>query len=236
MAVNLKDQEMTITEHLEDLRRCLIISLIGLVVGTAIIWSWSGEFLHWLAKPVGGLIFLAPTEAFFNRLKVALYGGFILSLPVILHQVWTFIACAVDEKFRRGVGIVIPISFFLFLAGISLAVFIVVPTAVGFLISYGSDMVKPQLAVGAYLDFVTMLSMAFGAVFQIPLLLLFLNRAGVVSQAGLKAKRRYIYFGGFIAAAMLTPGPDVFSQLALALPIIILFEASLVAMRWMGEA
>ncbi|MFH2204495.1 MAG: twin-arginine translocase subunit TatC [Elusimicrobiota bacterium] len=226
-----EDREMTLTEHLEALRRCLIISLLVIFVGTAVVWNWSGDFLAWLARPVGGLIFLAPTEAFFTRFKVAAFGGLLLSLPVVLHQVWTFTACAIGKDLRKGVLIILPASYFLFLAGVSLAVFFVIPNAVHFLMAYGSDQVQPLFAVGAYLEFVTLLALAFGLVFQIPLVLLFLHRAGIITYEMLAAKRRYIYFAGVVAAAMLTPGPDVVSQIALAVPTIILFEITLLIMR-----
>lgn len=227
-----EDREMSISEHLESLRTCLMVSLVATFIGTGIVWSWSADFLSWLAKPVGGLIFLAPTEAFFTRFKVAMFGGFLLALPIVLHQVWRFVACAISLESRRGVSLILPVSYLLFVGGVSLSIFFVVPNAVQFLVAYGSDMVKPQLAVGAYLEFVTMLSLAFGAVFQIPLVLLFLHRSGVVEYDTLAEKRRYIYFGGVILAAVLTPGPDVISQIALAIPIILLFEISLMVMRW----
>ncbi|MFH1726737.1 MAG: twin-arginine translocase subunit TatC [Elusimicrobiota bacterium] len=230
------DRDMTVTEHLEELRRCLIVCLIALFAGTAVVWFWSGDFLSWLAKPVGGLIFIAPTEAFFTRLKVAMFGGFLLVLPVVLYEAWSFTACAMGEALRRALAFVIPVSYLLFVCGVALAVLVVVPTAVRFLIGYGSADVRPLLTVGGYLDFVAMLSLAFGATFQIPLVMMSLERAGLVSRKALAAKRRYFYVGGFIMAAMLTPGPDVFSQLALAIPIVLLFEASLLVMRRSGSS
>lgn len=225
------DKEMTLTEHLAELRRRLIISLAALGVGTVVSWAWSGRLLTWLAGPAGQLIFLAPTEAFFNRLKVAFFCGLIVSLPAILYQVWAFTACALGRDIRRHAALILPASYLLFLAGGAMAIFLVVPAALRFLTAYGTEAVRPSLALGQYVGFVTWLAVAFGTVFQIPLVLLFLNRAGVVSRAGLAGKRRYFYFAGFVAAALMTPGPDVFSQLALALPIVGLFEISLPLMR-----
>ena len=229
--VALQDREMSITEHLEALRNCLIVSLTAIFLGTAIVWSWSENFLTWMARPVGELIFLAPTEAFFTRLKVAMFGGFLLALPVVLHQAWSFVACAIGPETRKAVSLVLPVSYLLFVAGVALAVSFVVPNAIHFLVAYGSESIRPQLAVGAYLEFVMMLALAFGLVFQIPLALLFLHRAGLVTYPYLAEKRRYIYFGGAVAAAALTPGPDVISQIALGIPIILLFEISLLIMR-----
>lgn len=229
--VPLEDREMPLTEHLEELRGRLIVCLLASVGGAAAVWAWSGDILSWLARPVGGLIFLAPTEAFFTRLKVSFLGGTLLALPVLLYQVWAFIARALGEDLRRTVSRLLPASYLLFVGGAALAVLAVVPAAVRFLTAYGSEAVRPQLAVGAYVEFTAALALAFGLVFQIPLVLVFLERAGAVSRDGLSAKRRYVYFLGFLGAAALTPGPDVFSQLALAIPVALLFELSLLFMR-----
>ena len=230
MAVELEDREMTLVEHLDELRTRLIRALVAVALGTAVAWSWSGEFLSWLARPAGGLVFLAPTEAFFTRFKVAMLGGFLLALPVVLHQVWAFTARALGERVRRSISMILPVSYLLFIAGVVLAVVVVVPNAMRFLVAYGSADVKPLLSVASYMEFVSTLALAFGLVFQLPLVLLMLERLGIVTRAGLAAKRRVVYFAGFVAAAMLTPGPDVISQIALAVPIVVLFELSLLAM------
>ena len=222
---------MTFVEHLEELRRRLIVSLHAVFLAAGILWGWSGAILTWLARPAGSLVFLAPTEAFFIRLKVAFLAGLFLSLPVILYQTWAFTACAMGEGTRRIVRLILPVSYLLFLAGSALCLFVVVPAAVRFLAACGTENVRPMLAVGAYVDFVSAMTLAFGAVFQIPLILIFLQRFGLVSTAELADKRPYIYVSIFTAAAFLTPGPDVFSQLALAFPMCLLFELSLLVMR-----
>lgn len=232
MPVNLEDREMSLVEHLDELRTRLIHILAAVAAGTVIIWSWSGEFMSFMAKPVGGLVFLAPTEAFLTRFRVAMFGGFLLALPVVLYEVWAFTACALGERMRRSIALVLPVSYLLFVFGVLLAVFWVVPTATHFLVAYGSDDVRPLLSAGAYMEFVETLGLAFGAVFQLPLVLLLLNWLGFVSRETLAGKRRVAYFLGFVLAAVMTPGPDVISQMSLAIPIALLFELSLLAMRW----
>jgi len=227
----LEDREMTLVEHLEELRSRLIVCLCAIAVGTGIIWLWAGDFLGWLARPVGGLIFVAPTEAFFTRMRVAMFGGLLLTLPILLHQIWAFTARALGKRVRGAVAKALPASYALFLVGVWTAVAWVVPAAMTFLVAYGGDNVRPMLTVGAYVEFVTALAIAFGCVFQIPLILLLLNRAGLVSRATLAGKRRYAWFGAFIAAGVLTPGPDVVSQLALGVPMVLFFEFSLWLMR-----
>ena len=130
----------------------------------------------------------------------SLFAGLLVALPVVLYQAWAFTACAMNESLRRSAARLVPLSYLLFLFGVAVAVFAVVPVAIKFLISYGSEAVVARLRVGAYVDFVAMIALAFGLVFQMPLVLLFLERAGMVTREGLAAKRRYIYFLGFVAA------------------------------------
>ena len=226
----LEDPPMPFTEHLVELRRRLIASLLILGAAAAVTFHYSGSFLSWLARPVGHLIFLAPTEAFYTRLKVALYGGFILGLPLILHQAWLFVGRAIDRRWRRMLLAMLPVAYGLFMLGVAICLFIVVPAAMKFLLSYGSDDIRPQMTLSAYLEFVAGLSLAFGAVFQTPLVLYGLNRMGIVQRAALTEYRRHIYLLCFIASAFLTPGPDVVSQISLAVPAIVLFELTLLAM------
>lgn len=227
----LDDPELPVVEHLIELRRRLIYSLCALAAASAASYRWSGEILSWLARPAGGLVFSAPAEAFYMRLKIAGAAGLVLTLPFVLHQAWLFVAPALERRMRPLALRLIPLSYVLFLLGASMALFVVVPAALKFLLSYGSEDVRPLLTLGAYLGFVVQLTVAFGVVFQLPLVLAFLNKAGIVSRAWLSAKRPYLYLGAFLGAALLTPGPDVFSQLALALPAVALLELTLLFLR-----
>lgn len=224
-----EDRPMPFHEHLIELRQRIIYSLLILGAGSAIAFQFSQPFLDWLARPVGQLVFIAPAEAFHTRFKIAFYGGFLLTLPLLLHQLWLFVARAFESRWRRRLLTMVPISYGLFMAGVALALFFVVPAAVKFFLSYGSDGVKPLITLSAYLSFVTTLSLAFGAAFQFPLVLYTLNWMGVLEKEQLVPHRRLLYFASFVLPAFFTP--DIIGQCTLAGCLIVLFEISLLAMR-----
>lgn len=228
---DLDDPPQPLVEHLVELRERLIWMLLFLAAGSAIVFHYSGAFIDWLARPVGHLVFVAPTEAFYTRLRIAVFGGFALTLPLQLHQLYLFVARALSRSWRATIAALVPASYLLFMLGAAISLYIVVPSAMKFLLSYGSEGLQPMLSLASYLDFVTGLTLAFGAVFQLPLVLLALNRAGIVGRSRLAEYRRHVYLLCVIAAAFLTPGPDPISQCALAVPAIILFEATLLVMR-----
>lgn len=231
MAAQLTDDPpLPLSEHLIELRRRVIAALLALGAGAAVVYPFSGTLLSWLALPAGGLVFTAPTEAFFTRLKVACFGGFIAVLPVILYQAWLFVARAVAPAWRSKILRLVLLSYGLFLLGASLAAGVVVPAAMRFLLSYGSEQVRPMITLSAYLEFAASLALAFGLVFQTPVVLYALNKAGLVSRAQLASRRRYAYLAVLVAGALLTPGPDVFSQISLAVPAVLLFELTLLAL------
>lgn len=223
---------MSLTDHLEELRRRFIISLISFFVGSAFCLQFSSVILKWLSRPVGPLAYFAPSEAFFVKLKIGLFAGFLLSSPLIFYQAWAFVAKGLTEKERKVFLWMLPVACLLFACGVALALFGVLPAAVRFLMAYGSDDLRPMIGVAPYLDFVVFMTISFGIVFELPVVLYALCWFGVVSVETLTGYRRYIYLGAFVAAALLTPGPDIFSQFMLAVPMIILYELSLAAIRW----
>lgn len=223
-----EDPPMPFTDHLIELRQRLIQSLVILACGTAVMFYFSGALLDWLARPVGELVFIAPAEAFHTRMKLATYGGFLLTLPLLLHQVWLFVARAFDQRWRRRLLTLVPVSYFLFMGGAALCLYLVVPAAMRFFLSYGTDGVKPLIGLGAYLGFVTTLTLAFGAVFQFPLILCTLHWMGILEKEQLTPHRRVIYFFSFVLSAFVAP--DIVGQLSLALCIIVLFEITLLVM------
>lgn len=225
----IEDPAVPFTDHLIELRSRIIASLLILGAGSLVAFYFSDKFLDWLAKPVGQLVFIAPAEAFHTRIKLACYGGFLLTLPLLLHQVWLFVARALPRVWRRRLLTMVPLSYGLFMLGVAISLYGVVPAAMKFFLSYGSEGVKPLITLSAYLGFVETLSLAFGAVFQFPLVLYILHWMGIIEKSQLTPYRRLIYFACFVFPALFTP--DVVGQVSLALCTILLFEASLLAMR-----
>ena len=220
---------MPFTQHLVELRERIIWSLVILLVGAGAAFRFSEPFLNWLAKPVGQLVFIAPAEAFHTRFKLAFYGGFLLTLPLLLHQVWLFVARAFSKQWRLRLLTMLPLSYGLFMGGVALCLYLVVPAAVKFFLSYASEGVRPLITLSAYLSFVTTLSLAFGVVFQFPLVLYTLNWMGILDKKALLPHRRLVYFISFVIPAFFTP--DIVGQCSLAGCTIVLFELSLLAMR-----
>ncbi len=220
---------MPFTEHLVELRRRIIWALSIWGAGSALAFYYSDKFLDWLARPVGQLVFIAPAEAFHTRIKLALYCGVLITLPLLLHQVWLFTARALDRRWRRRLLTMVPLSYGLFMGGVAISLYGVVPAAMKFFLSYGSAGVKPLITLSAYLSFVETISLAFGAVFQFPLVLYILNWMGILQKSQLIPLRRVIYFACFVFPALFTP--DVVGQISLAVSTIILFELSLLAMK-----
>ena len=176
-------------------------------------------------------MFTAPTEAFFVRLKIAVGAGFVIAFPVFLYQAWRFVEVALDFRERSLVVRVLPLSCLLFFAGMALALFGVVPLAVHFLLDFSSPHLRPMISLNAYLSFVVWMVVAFGLFFQLPLVVVVLCRAGVVTPDALASYRRQVIVAILILSAMLTPGPDVLSLLILSVPSYLLFEVSLAFAR-----
>jgi sec-independent protein translocase protein TatC len=201
------DDKLPFTDHLDELRHRLIISLVGIGLGFAISYGFSQQLLLLLQRPMPTrLVFIAPTEAFFVNLKVAFYAGLFLSVPLLLFQVWKFVAPGLYEHERRY-------SF----------PFLII---LHFLISQGGELWQPNITLSNYLSFCMRLILAAGLVFEFPVLIYFLTKVGVVTPEFLVKNRKYAVLVAFVIAAILTP-PDVFSQVMLAVPLFLLFEVSI---------
>ncbi len=224
----MHDRPMTIIEHLEELRRRLLIAFAALGIGTVVGWVFVDRVLNFLIHQlqVNQVYFTAPSEALFIRIKVAMLIGVFIGLPVILYQVWAFIAVGLTHVERRAVVGLLPPSMILFVVGAAFGLFVIMPVGVRVLLSYQTETLQPWLTVGPALSFMIAFILAFGFVFQIPIALLFLVRLGLVSPAALAAGRRYAIVGIVALSAVLTPGADVVSQMLMAVPTYALYEVS----------
>ncbi|TMJ06468.1 MAG: twin-arginine translocase subunit TatC [Bacillati bacterium ANGP1] len=218
---------MTIVEHLEELRKRLLYSLAAFGVATSAGYLFVERILAVVLRPVGQVVFLAPTEAFFVRLKVAALAGVFLSLPVTLYQLWRFVSVGLTPTERRYSLSLIPAALALFVSGAAFAFLVILPIGVRFLLSYQTPNLVPMISVQAYTSFVTAFILAFGLLFQLPVVILFLARLGVVTPASLTAGRKYALLAIVTASAVLTPGGDVVSQMLMAVPTYILYEVSI---------
>ena len=178
-----------------------------------------------LENPDLTLHYIGPLEAFAVKIKLSLFCGIVFALPLLLYQAWRFISIGLREKERKIARIFLPISFFLFLAGLLFSYFIMVPVGLYFLINVSGALV-PMLTISKYASLVLILIIVFGVIFELPLAILFITKVGLVTPQALAKKRKYAIFAMFILAALITP-PDVFTQLMLAIPVIILYEVSI---------
>ncbi|MFH2137925.1 MAG: twin-arginine translocase subunit TatC [Candidatus Omnitrophota bacterium] len=221
------DKPLSILKHLEELRNRLLFSLLLIVACMSIGYSFIPQIMDVIIKPIGKLYFMSPTEAFWVQIKVAFFVGIYFSLPFIFYQIWKFVEIGLK---RREKHFLVPLSlcsFLLFTLGGSFCYIIVIPVAIKFLLSYGSATLVPIISVSKYISFLGGLIFAFGITFQLPLVMMFLARMGVVNNLALRKARRFAILGAFIVAAALTPTPDMVNQTLLALPIIVLYEISI---------
>ncbi|MCM8779262.1 MAG: twin-arginine translocase subunit TatC [Candidatus Omnitrophica bacterium] len=234
----IMEKELTLIEHLAELRKRIIVSLIALCSASVISFSFAPRLLRILKLPAEGLIeklaFFSPQEAFLVYLRIAFFAGIFFSLPVILYQAWAFILPALDERVRRwGTSFIIFGSFF-FISGCLFAYFILIPPALRFLLNFGKEELQAVISASRYISFVVSLILASGLVFQMPLLSFILTKVGVVNPNFLRRRYRYAIVFVFIIAAIITPTVDIFNLLLLALPMIFLYEVS-IWISWLAK-
>ena len=227
-----KEAVMPLTGHLSELRRRLIISIAMLAVGMILSNFWLDEIMAFLSAPAGKLYFMKPAEAFFIYFKVMLTAGAIITAPVLFYEFWAFLVPAFTTHEKRLLFFLVPTSLTLFLSGIAFSWFIVLPRGLQFFLNFSSDAVQPLLSMESYLNFVFMLVLPFGLIFNLPLVLIVLAKLGLISSDMLAKKRKYIILLSFVAAAVITPTTDILSQCLLAMPMIVLLEISRLIIKY----
>lgn len=239
-------------EHVSELRNRLLWAVGALLIGTMISYHFAKDIYGFLVKPLadameasGGagasqrMIYTDLTEAFFTYLKVSMFAGGFFTFPFLILQIWLFVSPGLFPKERKAVIPFLVASPTLFILGGALVYYIVLPLAWKFFLSFqssGDETVLPimlEAKVGDYLNLVMVLIFAFGICFQLPVVMAFLAKARVITAKTLVSKRRYAIVGIFVVAAILTP-PDVISQFSLAVPLLVLYEISILLVRYLN--
>lgn len=227
----MSDQPMSITDHLEALRRALIISAISVIPGAVAGWFIKGNILSILMKPVTEmhykLVYITPTEALTTQLKIAVFAGLAIASPVIAYQLWRFILPALHAYEKRYVRIFVPLSVILFMIGVIFGYYTVFLYGVKFLLGFAGPGLSPMLSLGNYLSFSLWFLLPFGLMFELPLIILLLVRLGILTPQYLGSKRKWVLVASFVVAAVATPTTDMFTQGVMAVAIYLLYEISI---------
>ncbi len=236
-----EQEKIPFTAHLEELRKRLITCFIAVGIGFVISYGFKEKLFQILTRPLISvmqtgekIIFTGLPEAFFTYLKVAFLSGIMLVAPVILYQFWMFVAPGLYNKERRLLVPIVFLSSFFFIGGSLFGYFLVFPWGFKFFLGFASETIKPLPSMREYLSFSAKLLLAFGLVFELPLVITFLARLGLVSVEFLKKNRKYALLLFFVGAAILTP-PDVVTQIMMALPLMVLYEVSIIGARIFGK-
>ena len=224
----VEDTKATLLSHLLALRKVLVISAIAVLVCFAAVFYLAIDYLMaWIIEPIVArdieIIYTAMSEALVTKFKVALIAAVILASPVIIWQVWSFIKPALYPKERRAFRLLFFLALLLFLAGVSFCYFAVYTLALEFFLVAGDNLATPMLSIDKYVSFLFGFIVPFGIAFQLPIGLYLTTRMGWTNYKMLSSKRKYVVLGIFVLAAFLTP-PDVVSQVALGVPLYVLFE------------
>jgi sec-independent protein translocase protein TatC len=223
-------EEATLVEHLDELRTRIFVSLGALAIGFAVAFVFHRHLLHWLNAPLpadrGKPITLSVAEPFLTAMKVSLLAGLALALPVVLWQLWGFLAPAVEPHAERTVLLFVALATFLLVAGVAFGYWVVLPKAVSFLTNFDEQQFNAQIRAKDYYGFVMTVLLAVGLVFELPIFMLALVRLGVLSTSTLRRNRRLGYFIVAVVAVLL-PGIDPVTTTFEMVPLLILYEASI---------
>jgi sec-independent protein translocase protein TatC len=229
---------MTIVQHLTELRDRIFFSLIAVVLGGVVCFLLFNRIIGFMVEPYKditgqeGLIFTQPLEAFLTRMKVSAYGGLVLASPVVFWHLWRFVTPGLYPKEKRYAVPFVVSSVILFAGGATLSL-LTFPKALQFLIGVGGDNLRPLLSAGSYLSLVFLMAVSFGFAFEFPILVVFLLLARIITTAQLRHWRRIAFLVIVIIAAVVTPSQDPISLFALAIPMYFLYEAAILVGRFM---
>ncbi|MBO8137096.1 MAG: twin-arginine translocase subunit TatC [Desulfotomaculum sp.] len=231
-----QDTEMTLVEHLAELRKVLIISLVSTFVMAIACMVFADRILEILLQPVtktgNQMVYIGVTEALMTKITLSFFLGFLTALPIILWQFWTFIIPALRKIERVYFTLFIAISYILFIAGILFGFFGVYHLGINFLLEFGGPELLPMLTIGKYVSFTITFLLPFGLVFELPLAAFFLSQLGLISYKFMTKNRKYAIFVSVVISAAIVPTPDMITPLLMASPMYILYEVSAQIVRF----
>jgi len=228
---NDEGKVMSLMDHLEDLRKRLIICCIAVSLGAMLSYIYVEQIRLLLTRPIGGLVYLNLMEAITTNIRLAFISGFFLSLPVIFYQIWSFVLPGLYRHERRAVFWISVLSLLFFAKGVTFAFLVVLPFSVRFLLGFADYQLQPMISFNSYISYSIGLLIGFGLVFEMPVAVLILAKFGIVSAEFLAKNRMYAMIIIFILAAIFTP-PDVLSQLLMGIPMMLLYELSIIMARF----
>ena len=228
------EEKLPLTAHLEELKKRLIRSLIGIGIGFGACYYYKEWLFKIITKPLmdvmpknSHMIFTSLPEAFFTYLKISFFAALFLTAPFTLYQIWKFISPGLYPREKKYVAPFVLTSSLLFIGGVVFGYYLALPPAFGFFMEFSSDMLRPMFTMREYLSFALKLLLAFGVSFELPVFIFFMTKLGIVNSRMMSRQRRYAILIIFIAAAFLTPSPDAFTQIIMAVPLMILYELSI---------
>jgi len=237
---DIDEGKMSFFEHLAELRTRIVWSLIPSALGLGVALYFTPVIMKFIQRPMTKmdtkLVFTQPTEAFWTFMKVAMITGLFIAMPIILWNVWAFIAPGLHRHEKKYAAPFIIIGSLMFLLGGAFAMLVIVPYASNFLVNFGQDQgLQAMISVASYTDFVLKFALAFGLVFELPVVITMLSMIGVVTPQFLSKNRKYAILLSFVVAAVLTPTPDIINQLLMAGPLCLLYELGILSARIFGR-
>jgi sec-independent protein translocase protein TatC len=225
---------MTYLQHLEEFRRRIIVCLVALVAGCSVSWLFAWDILDILKRPAGNIVlhYMKPMEPFMVRFKLCLFGGVLLALPVILFEILAFISPALKKKEKKSAVSVMAMIVVFFAAGVTLGYIYVMPVGVRWLLELAGDQMSPVLSASEYVSFAGWFMLAFGIAFETPVFIWMLVALGVLSPEQLRKQWRYAYIIILLFAAIVTPDWNPVTMVMVAVPMILLYEASILLARF----
>jgi sec-independent protein translocase protein TatC len=230
---------MTLIEHLDELRSRIIKVAVAFFGVAIVAWFFRERIFEWLLAPAGDALqgklnVTGVTEQLFTDMKLALYVGFLLTVPILLYQLWAFVAPAVGDMGRVFTYTIISMASALFIAGVAFGYFVVLPIGTQFLLSWDTDRFEPIITAQSYLPFVTRFLLAFGIVFELPAATYVAAKLELVDAPLLKKYRKHAIILNTVLAAALTPGQDPYSMILMAVPMIVMYEISILIARYVN--